>query len=54
MKKAWILFLQMIPRKEVYNILAAPQNEGVFEFEVIAGRRRVTKESFDRWYAGQS
>ena len=45
--------LLMISRKEVYNILAAPQNEGVFEFEVIAGRRRVTKESFDRWYAGQ-
>lgn len=45
--------LLMISRKEVYNLLAAPQNAGVFEYEVIADRKRITKESFARWYAGQ-
>lgn len=43
----------MISRKEVYNLLASPQNAGVFEYEVIADRKRITKESFARWYAGQ-
>ena len=45
--------LLMISRKEVYNLLASPQNAGVFEYEVIADRKRITKESFARWYAGQ-
>ena len=45
--------LLMISRKEVYNLLASPQNAGVFEYEVIADRKRLTKESFARWYAGQ-
>lgn len=45
--------LLMISRKEVYNLLASSQNAGVFEYEVIADRKRITKESFARWYAGQ-
>ena len=45
--------LLMISRKEVYNILASPKNEGVFEYEVIADRKRITKDSFWRWYTGQ-
>ena len=45
--------LLLIPRKEVYGILSSPKNVGVFEYEVIADRKRITKESFERWYAGQ-
>ena len=45
--------LLMISRKEVYNLLASSQNAGVFEYEVIADRKRITKKSFARWYAGQ-
>lgn len=46
--------LLLIPRSNVYHILYDPKNEGIFEFEIIADRKRVTKESFERWYAGQS
>ena len=46
--------LLLISRKEVYGILSSPRNEGVFEYEIIADRKRITKESFERWYAGQS
>ena len=45
--------LLLIPRKEVYGILSSPKNVGVFEYEIIADRKRTTKESFERWYAGQ-
>ena len=46
--------LLLISRKEVYGILSSPRNVGVFEYEIIADRKRVTKESFERWYASQS
>lgn len=36
-----------------YGILSSPKNVGVFEYEIIADRKRITKESFERWYAGQ-
>ena len=39
-------------RNRVYEILAR-EPEAFVCFE-LAGRRRVTKESFERWYAGQS
>lgn len=45
--------LLMIDRNVVYRILTNPQNAEIFEYEVIAGRKRITKESFERWYAGQ-
>ena len=46
--------LLLISRKEVYNILSSSKNEGVFETIVVADKKRVTKDSFEAWYAGQS
>lgn len=46
--------LLLITRKEVYNILLTGRDKDQFEFVYIADRRRVTKDSFERWYAGQS
>lgn len=46
--------LLLISRKEVYNILLTGRDKDQFDFVYIADRRRVTKESFERWYAGQS
>lgn len=43
-----------IPRKAVYHILLYGRDRDKFDFVFIAGRRRVTKESFERWYADQS
>lgn len=46
--------LLLIPRKEVYGILLYGKDKDKFEFVYIEDRRRVTKESFERWYAGQT
>ncbi len=46
--------LLLISRKEVYSILLYGKDRAQFEFVFIGDRRRVTKESFERWYAGQS
>lgn len=43
-----------ITRKEVYGILSKRENRGIFDIVVIADRKRVTKESFEQWYTGQS
>lgn len=43
-----------ISRKEVYNILGKKENRGVFDIVVIADKKRITRKSFERWYAGQS
>ena len=43
-----------IPRKAVYHILLYGRDRDIFDFVFIAGRRRVTKESFDRWYSDQN
>ena len=43
-----------ITRKDVYNILAKKENQDIFEIVVIADKKRITRESFERWYAGQS
>lgn len=45
--------LLMITRDQVYNILNQKRNKGLFEFVYIADQRRITKESFERWHAGQ-
>jgi len=37
-----------------YNILERKENRGAFDFVVIADKKRITRESFERWYAGQS
>ena len=46
--------LLLIPREEVYNILLKGRDREMFEFVYIGGRRRVTKNSFENWYAGQT
>ena len=43
-----------IPRKAVYHILLYGPDRDKFDFVFIADRRRVTKESFERWHADQS
>lgn len=43
-----------ITRKDVYNILAKKENQDIFEIVVIADKKRITRESFERWYAGQT
>lgn len=42
-----------ITRKEVYPILRAKRNAGLFETVVIADRKRITKDSFYRWLNSQ-
>ena len=46
--------LLLISRKEEYNILLTGRDKDQFDFVYIADRRRVTKESFEHWYAGQN
>lgn len=47
---AWLLG---ISRKMVYAILQAKENRGLFRYIEIAGRKRITKESMERWLKGQ-
>jgi hypothetical protein len=44
----------LIDRKQIYVIWQQATNRGKFEFVEIAERRRVTKESFERWYVEQT
>lgn len=46
--------LLQIPRKDVYTLLLYGKDRDKFEFVTIASRRRVTKASFDCWYADQN
>ena len=46
--------LLQISRKDVYTILLYGKDRHQFEFVTIGDRRRVTKASFDRWYANQT
>lgn len=46
--------LLQIPRKDVYTLLLYGKDRHKFEFVMIGDRRRVTKASFDRWYANQT
>ena len=43
-----------IERDEVYNILERKENRDAFDFVIIADKKRITRESYERWYAGQS
>ena len=43
-----------LDRYEGYALFNARENRGAFQFVVIAGRKRVTRESFERWYEAQS
>ena len=43
-----------VPRRSVYSILNSHRGREILNVIVIADRKRVTRESFDRWYAGQT
>lgn len=40
-------------RSNVYSILKGKRNQGKFEIVTVADKKRITKESFEKWYAGQ-
>ena len=42
-----------IPRSEVYKILRKKANKAIFQFVVIADRKRVMRDSFEKWYSSQ-
>ena len=42
-----------VPREVVYAILRSPKASEILEVVCLQGRRRVTRESFDRWYSSQ-
>ena len=43
-----------VSRNTVYEILKRKKYEGIFEVVVVADRKRITKESFEKWYASQN
>ena len=43
-----------VPRSVVYGILQSDLGKEMLEVIIIAGRKRITRESFDRWYASQT
>ena len=43
-----------VSRSRAYYILDSKKNSGKFEIIRIAGRKRITKESFARWYTEQN
>ena len=42
-----------IKRAEVYELLKKKENKGIFDVIILADRKRITKESFERWYQSQ-
>ena len=43
-----------VHRNTVYSILDHPNYREQFVFLFVAGQKRVTKESFEKWYLSQS
>ena len=43
-----------VTRDTVYSIVAKESNKDKLKVIVVAGKKRVTKESFEAWYSGQS
>lgn len=46
--------LLLITRNEVYAILNLKQNRNCFEIVMLGDQKRITKQSFESWYVGQS
>lgn len=42
-----------VDRSTVYSILNGKRNRGKFEMIIVADRKRITRESFEKWYAEQ-
>lgn len=47
---AWLLG---VDRNVIYKLLDKKSNQDIFDIVMIAGKRYVTIESFETWYAGQ-
>ena len=43
-----------VTRKTVYSIAKSPQGKKYLKEVMVGGQRRVTKESFEEWYASQT
>lgn len=43
-----------VSRSVVYGILQSDLGKEMLEAIIVAGRKRITRESFDRWYASQT
>lgn len=43
-----------IHRNTVYEIVSRENGKGVFEVIIVNNHKRITKESFERWYASQN
>lgn len=42
-----------VHRNTVYDIVANKKNKAIFEFVTVAGQKRITIASFERWYQSQ-
>ena len=42
-----------VSRNEVYSLVGRKSNRDVFEIIIVADRKRVTLDSFERWYRSQ-
>lgn len=42
-----------VHRNTVYGIVGNEKNQSIFEFVTVAGQKRVTIASFERWYCSQ-
>jgi len=47
-------YLLGVYRNTVYSILDRPCNKEIFEIITVADKKRITKDSFEKWYAGQT
>ena len=45
--------LMGVSRNVVYHIFDKPKNQGILEVVTVAGHRRATKKSFEKWLAAQ-
>lgn len=43
-----------VPRKEVYRIMRNSPGREMLEVITLADRKRITRESFERWYSSQT
>lgn len=43
-----------VPRQTIYSLLKNPHESENLEIVVVAGKRRITKESFAKWYVEQT
>ena len=43
-----------VPRQTVYKIMRSHRGREILDVVIIANQKRITKESFERWYQGQT